>query len=183
MRRIIFLLCISLSAAVNTFAQMGKSMPIPPDPTRNRDSLPYKLNPMLPAFNIMLSDSSTLFNTFNIPRGRKVAIMAFSPDCKHCAHLTQALTAGMDSLKDIDFYMVTPSRDFTAIRKFAKEHQLDKYPNIKAIGCDYEIFFLYHFGSFRIPDIALFGKDRKLLALLESDITVSQIYEAAHRQD
>src|ERR1700733_8800364 len=45
-----------------------------------KDSLaPYQKYPTLPAFNILMMDSVTVFNTYNILEGKPIAIFFFSP--------------------------------------------------------------------------------------------------------
>lgn len=152
----------------------------PPPPGFNRDNLPYKSNPDLPVFNILLKDSVTTFNTFNIPKGSPIALMLFSPDCKHCSDAMDDITRGMDSLKNIRFYLMSLSIDMTAIRKFCDDHRLEKYSNIEVVGCDYDFFFLTFFGAMNVPAIALYNSDKKLVHYFNPPFTVSQIFEKAY---
>jgi thiol-disulfide isomerase/thioredoxin len=166
---------------MTSFAGMAQSHRVPPPPPpANRADLPYMKTRDMPAFNILKSDSVEIFNTFYIPKGRPVALMLFSPDCKHCNELTDRITRGMDSLSEIRFYIMSMTENMTAIRKFAKEHHLEKYKNIEVVGCDYEFFFITHFGAMRVPTIALFDADKKYVDLLESEISVLDLYTRTH---
>lgn len=160
-------------------AQQSHRVP-PPPPPMNREELPYKKSRDLPAFNILKSDSVEIFNTFYIPKGRPIALMLFSPDCKHCNDLTDRLINGMDSLSDIRFYIMSMTENMTAIRKFAKDHHLEKYKNIELVGCDYEFFFITHFGAMRVPTVAIFNSDKQFVELFESEITVNDLYTRTH---
>jgi hypothetical protein len=181
MKLVLILAASLLSFCTSVSAQNRKLPPPPPPPNFNRDSLPYKLNPDLPVFNILLKDSVTTFNSFNIPKGRPVALMLFSPDCKHCSEAMDAITHGMDSLKNIRFYLMTLSPDMAGIRKFYKEHNLDKFENIEAVGWDYDFFYLTFFGAMQVPDIALYNSEKKLVHFFEPPFTVSQIFEKVHQ--
>lgn len=152
----------------------------PPPPNFDRSNLPYKTNNDLPVFNLLLKDSVTTFNSFNIPKGKPIALMLFSPDCKHCSEAIEEITRGMDSLKNIRFYLMSLSNDMTAIRKFYSEHHLEKYDNIEAVGCDYDFFFLTFFGAIQVPDIALYSSEKKLIHFFEPPFTVRQLFESAH---
>lgn len=163
-----------LSFCTSVSAQNRKP---PPPPDFNRDSLPYKSNPDLPVFNILLKDSVTTFNSFNIPKGRPIALMLFSPDCKHCSDAMDAITHGMDSLRNVRFYLMTLSSDMTGIRKFYNDHGLEKFDNIEVVGCDYDFFYLTFFGAMQVPDIALYDSHKKLVHLFEPPFTVRQIYD------
>ena len=177
--RFVLLSAMVLSLCGSVAAQQRKP---PPPPNFNRDSLPYKSNPDLPVFNILLKDSVTTFNSFNIPKGRPIALMLFSPDCKHCNDAMEEITRGMDSLRNIRFYLMTLSLDMTAIRKFYEEHHLEKYNNIEVIGCDYDFFYLTFFGAMQVPDIALYSADKKLIHFFEPPFTVQQLFEKAYMQ-
>jgi thioredoxin-related protein len=141
------------------------------------DSLPYLKYPTLPAFNILLPDSSTIFNTYNIPKGRPVVLMLFDPDCSHCKKLTQAITTGIDSLKGMRFYLVTANHSMQAIKKYSEDFQLSKYGNIEAIGRDYEFFFTSFYGVRSVPAIAIYDSKKKIVKLIDAHVTIEELYK------
>ena len=146
------------------------------------DSLPYMKSPELPAYNIRLMDSTTVFNTFNIAKGKYIAIFFFDPGCSHCHDITAELTRGMDSLKNIQFYFTTPNPDFTAMRKFASDMHLADYPNIVGIGRDYEFFFIDYYNVNSFPDLALYDENKMIVHLFEGRVTVKDLYEYTHKK-
>lgn len=141
--------------------------------------LPYQKYPNLPAFNIRLLDSS-IFNTYNIPKGKPIILVLFMPECKHCIRTTEGLVRGMDSLKNIQFYFVTPMHDVAAIRKFYHDMHLDEYRNVKVIGRDYEFFFHDFYGVKATPSLALYDGNKKLVHLFEGEASVADIYRYLH---
>ena len=146
-----------------------------------RDSLaPYQKYPGLPAFNIRMMDSVTIFNTYNIPEGSPIAIFFFSPDCRHCQRTTRRLIDSMNMLKDIRFYMVTPVHSMTELHKFYEEYNLGNYENIKLVGRDYEFFFGSFYNTKMVPDLVLYDAHKKLIKLFEGETFVKDIYEAIH---
>lgn len=147
-----------------------------------KDSLPYMKFPDLPAFNVRLIDSTTIFNTFNIPSGQPSLIFFFDPGCKHCQDMTAELTKAMDSLKNIQFYFVTPNPDFAQMRKFYNDYHLADYANIKAVGRDYEFFFIDYYGVNSFPDFALYDADKQIVHLFEGRVTVKDLYEYTHKK-
>lgn len=165
---------VALCGSIQSIAQT--------DSAARANLLPYQQYPKLPAFNIMLEDSS-LFNTFNIEPGPPIVLMLFSPDCKHCNDEMRLLTKGMDSLKDIRFYLVSSEMAFDQVHKFRVDHQLDKYVNIKTIGIDYRYFFVSYYGVREVPALVLYDGNKKLVRLWESTCTVKQLYEAAFIQE
>jgi hypothetical protein len=164
-----------LLCGAQVYAQKGKVK------VQQEDTLkPYQKYPELPAFNILLQDSSTIFNTYNIEEGQPVAIMFFDPECKHCRHTMAALLPGMDSIKNVRFYLVTPQHNVTALRNFYKEFRLADYKNIEVVGRDYEFFFITNYGTKNLPDVALYDAQKKLITLIEGEFTASDIYRYTH---
>jgi len=142
---------------------------------------PYRKYPTLPAFNIRMMDSVTIFNTYNIPSGDDpIAIFFFSPDCGHCRRTTQRIVDSMDMLKDIRFYMVTPLFNMVELRKFYEEFHLAEYKNIKLVGRDYEFFCGSFFGIKVVPDLVLYDGHKKLIKLIQGETYAQKIYDAIH---
>ena len=144
------------------------------------DSLPYQKYPTLPAFNIMLLDSSTIVNTYNIPDGKPTLIMFFDPECSHCKMITKILMDNMDSLKDIRFYMITSVHDLNKIRKFYDDFHLADYKNIEVVGRDYEYFFITYYGVKYVPDMVLYDGHKKLVKFFEGHVTTTELYNLTH---
>ncbi len=142
--------------------------------------LPYQKFPTLPAFNIREMDSITIFNTYNIPDGRPVALMLFMPDCKHCQRTMDALIRGMDSIKNIRFYLVTAVHSMKAIKEFYNEHHLERYKNIEVVGMDYEFFYFSYYNTRFVPDIALYDEHKKLVHLIEGETNAGEVYKWIH---
>ena len=157
-----------------TFAQEKKDAK--PKATAEADTVaPYLKYPKLPAFNIRLMDSVTIFNTYNIPEGKKTILLYFSPECGHCQSLFRKLIKEMDSLKNVQIYLLTSVHDMGLLREFYKEYHLADYKNIKAAGRDYEFFFIAYYRIKAFPDMALYDEHKKLIKLFEGDIAISEL--------
>ena len=142
-----------------------------------KDSLPaYQKYPTLPAFNIRLMDSITVFNTYNIPKGRPVMLILFSPDCSHCQAFFRKFLPAMDSFRNIDIYLVTPYSKMSALRNFYDENHLGDYKNIKLAGRDYEYFCSGFYGVRSVPDLMLYDKHKKLVKLFDHPGNIKEIY-------
>jgi thiol-disulfide isomerase/thioredoxin len=172
----IFLLAIMLGILSGGYAQ---------ETNRQKDAddtlAPYQKYPVLPAFNVLEMDSVTIFNTYNIPKGRPVILFFFSPDCSHCKRMTTELIAKIDSFRDVDFYMITPVHSMSDIKKYYGEHHLADHRNIKLVGRDYEFFFGSYYKIRSVPDVALYDADKKLVRLFEGEAPLHLIYEALHK--
>lgn len=142
--------------------------------------LPYLKYPKLPAFNILELDSTTIYNTYNIPEGKPVAIVYFDPNCKHCKASTGRLVKGMDSLRNVQFYFVTPVHSMSMTRTFYDTYHLGDLKNVKMVGRDYEFFFLSYYGVRNLPDVAIYDAKKKLVKLIDGEFSASDIYKYAH---
>jgi thioredoxin-related protein len=174
MRRTIILFCLFCFSFAAVHAQNASQQ-------EPKDSLPrYLKYPKLPAFNVLELDSSTIFNTYNIPQGKPIAIVFFDPNCKHCRASTGRLVRGMDSVKNVQFYFVTPIHDLSVSRNFNREFHLGDYKNIKIIGRDYEFFFMTNYGVRSLPDVAIYDAHKKFVKLIEGEFSASEIYKYVH---
>ena len=178
MKKLFFLLLLTACCAGAANAQDAKAKG-KNDPAKDTMQ-PYRKNPTLPAFNLRLMDSVTIFNTYNIPGGKPIGLFFFDPECSHCQAVIKALLKGMDSIKEIQFYMITPVHSATALRKFYADYHLGDYKNIVLAGRDYEFFFGSFYGVKYVPDLALYDGNKKLVKLYEGAITVKELHKAIH---
>jgi thioredoxin-related protein len=181
MRKLILLVVCLLTLSFTGTAQ-EQQKEVQPVQVEDKDTLrPYQKSPKLPAFNIQLMDSVTIFNTYNIPKGKKTILMLFFPDCKHCKRTIKNLISGMDSLKDVQFYLTSSVHSMTDVKKFYEEHHLADFDNIKVVGRDFEFFFFGFYGTRTVPALAIYDENKKFLKLFEGETTVKQLYEYTHK--
>lgn len=119
----------------------------------------------LPAFDILLADSTTVLNTGDLPEGNVSIFIHFDSDCKGCQEETTSLLQQMDKLKDVKIYFLTVQH-FERLRVFRDHFKLANYPNI-VVGQDPELFFPRHFHSGVTPLLALYDKRHYLRAVYE----------------
>lgn len=172
----IFLLAAVLCALVNmpASAQIHKT-------AEDTVVYAYQKNPKLPAFRVLELDSSTIFNTYNIPSGKPVAIIYFGPECEHCQRFTESMLKSIDSLKDFRIYMFTFA-PLSQLKTFYEKYHLADYKNIM-MGKDYEFFFPSFFGARFVPYIAIYDKHKMFSKKFEGTATVTQIYDAGLRKE
>jgi thiol-disulfide isomerase/thioredoxin len=138
-------------------------------------ALPYMSDASLPAFNILETDSSTVFNTGTLPTGKPIILMYFSPDCEHCQHMTEELLKNMDSLKQVTFVMLT-ALPFDKMRNFFQYYKLANYKNI-TMGRDYEFYFSRHYGSQYVPYLAVYDRHKHLMKVFDGGTKVSTLIQ------
>lgn len=89
----------------------------------------YLKNPTLPVINILNKDS-VLFTNEDIPKGNKVAIIYFSPDCSHCQYEAKEIVKNMDSFKNVFFVWINYHHSLKEINEFSVKYNLSKYSNV-----------------------------------------------------
>jgi thiol-disulfide isomerase/thioredoxin len=147
------------------------------DPERSKK--PYEKFPSLPAFYMLGTDSSTIFNTYYIPEGRPTVLFYFSPDCEHCQITCKEILDAMDSLKEADFYFATFSY-LSMLKPFAEKYKLDKYKNIKMVGKDYQYFFPDYYGITTVPCIVVYDRHKQLVKSFNDAIHIRELAEVIH---
>lgn len=129
--------------------------------------------PEMPAFDILLKDSTTIINTSQIPEGKPVLLFYFSPDCEHCQVETVDLLKNIDSLKALRLYFIT-SDDFSRLKVYEKYYNINNYPNI-VLGRDYRNALPNHFNILAPPFSALYSKNKRLVAVFAGETKIDDI--------
>ena len=112
----------------------------------------YKRFPTLPPFQILLSDSSTVYTKAQLPSRKPVFMMVFSPECSHCQHAAEELHQFKKELKDVQVVMVT-MHPLDKMKQFIEKYKLAELANV-VVGQDI-YYFMPGFFCFQKP--ALYG--------------------------
>lgn len=130
----------------------------------------YKKDPKIPAFNILLPDS-TWFTRDQLPMTKYdyTFIIYFSPDCPHCQHEATEIVKNMDSLSNAFFVFVSykPLQD---IQGFGSYYKLDQFPNVR-LGRDPQYFIPSFYRVTRNPFIVLYNKKGLLEKVFDPEVT------------
>jgi thiol-disulfide isomerase/thioredoxin len=132
---------------------------------------------LLPSFKLLLTDSTTIIDTKDIPEGKPFVLFFFGPHCPYSRAQMDEIIEDMDILKSINFYVFT-QWPFKEMKSFYTHYNLDRYPNL-IVGQDYTNFFVDHFEAQGVPYIAIYGKDKKLKKVFVGKIFGKQIKEEA----
>lgn len=131
----------------------------------------------LPSFKILLSDSSTYLDTKDIPDGKPVVLLYYSPNCAYSRGQVSEIIENIVSLKDIRFYIFT-TWPFDEMKMFNAHFQLNNYSNI-TVGIDYNKYFADYFDAQGVPYMAIYGKDKRLNQAFIGQVYSKQIKEVA----
>lgn len=127
----------------------------------------------MPSFNLLLLDSVTQFNTQQIPEGKPIALLYFSPDCEHCQKETKGIIQKMDSLNQVEFYFIT-NDPFERLQVYNHAYKLYKYSNI-ILGRDYDFAFIRHFKEAAPPYLVIYDQYKKERAVFIGEYPTSQL--------
>lgn len=158
--RIIFLSCFLLLADQFAMAQ--------------KDSTDLYLRfPEIPPFTLTQVPDSLPFVKADLNKKKATLIMLFSPDCEHCQHEMNELKKHIRLFKKIQIVMASPV-DYTYIKKFYEEYQVNQFPNI-TMGRDgtYMLGTFYHIRSF--PALFLYNKKGKFVKAFSGSVPVAEI--------
>lgn len=136
----------------------------------------YQRFPTVPPFKLYRVPDSTVFTKDDLKKKKATLIMIFSPDCEHCQHETQQLTANISLFKKVQIVMASPL-EFDFINRFYEVYELAKYPNI-TVGRD-PAYFLGTFYKVRsFPAIFLYDKKGNFVQAFDGSVPVEKIAEA-----
>lgn len=141
---------------------------------------PYQRYPTLPPIQILLSDSSTIYTKTQIPGGKPVLFMIFSPDCSHCQYETEELIAHMDELKDDQIVMIT-YYPLSAMKDFITNYGLAKYSNI-VVGKDIYYITTGFYDIHNIPYMAMYDKKGNLIEGFEGSLPIPKVIELLNKK-
>jgi hypothetical protein len=123
-------------------------------------SLTGREGKVLPAFDLVLPDSVTHFNSGDIPTGKPFIVVDFSPYCPHCRGDITVITKNIGKFQHTHIYLVT-SFSIPELRDFYEKFQLQKYPGI-TVGMDKKDSFLSFFDVHMIPFTAIYDDKKRL---------------------
>jgi len=138
------------------------------------DTTSYLSNKNIPAVKLIQGDSSWFTNA-NIPTGKPVVIIYFSPECGHCQLTAQEINNDIDKVKDAFFIWVSYF-PVPEIKEFADKYKLAQYDNFK-FGRDpkYAIPAFYHVKF--TPFMAVYNKEGKLMQTFDQGTTPAVLHD------
>ena len=184
-----FLIIASTIISVSVFGQ-DTSKPIKPvnKATAQKkaeeviiDSPAYKKNPHIPAFSLLLTDSTTHFTNLNIEKGKPTVIVYFSPDCSHCQADAKNIAEKLDSLKDINFIW-SSSHDVDKIKAFAVKYNMLGLPNM-VFGKDEKWAIPSIFKVTFTPYFVVYGKDGLFFKEFRNGLLPKELIEAVEESN
>lgn len=127
----------------------------------------------IPPFKIIRADGS-LFRAQDLPMGKPVIIIYFSPECEDCQKFTEDLISEIDDFWDASIVMVT-YLSVQSVAQYEKKYKLNIYPNIY-VGTEGNAFIVrYYYNVRRFPFVALLNKDGKLIRKWDKEENINEL--------
>lgn len=145
--------------------------------SRKDSAIPAYQQQALPAFTIRLLDSSTMFNTGKIVKGKPTVLLLFSPDCSHCAQIARSVKDRIAEFGDINLYFIAPPMPFYDIRRFAHINGLADKKQI-TVGQDTDFFFGSFFKAETVPFVVVYDRQKRFSAVLTHMKDVNELLAA-----
>ena len=120
------------------------------------DEAAYKKDPHIPAFNILLPDSTWFTKDQISPKYDYTIIIYFSPDCGHCQNSAKEIVMKMDSLKNA-FFVFVAYKTLDEVSGFASYYGLDKFANVR-VGRDPKYYIPSFYRVTRTPFVVVYNK-------------------------
>ena len=108
----------------------------------------------VPPFRMVLSNGK-VFNAHDLPLGKPIIIIYFSPDCEDCQKMTDEILARINDFKNVSIAMIT-YLPVESVSKFVAKNKLNSYSNFY-VGTERPSLFVknyYNIGLF--PFVALY---------------------------
>ena len=122
----------------------------------------------------MTQSNGKLFNATNLPQGKPIMIIYFSPDCDHCQVMMKNWFKKVNDFKKASVAMIT----FLPIDKvmtFEKDFKVKQYPNI-IVGTEGLSFFVRNYYQIMdMPFAALYDKNGNLIASYQKNIPLNEL--------
>ena len=130
----------------------------------------------IPPFRI-LGINGKIFKAEDLPFGRPVVVIYFSPECDHCISFAREFLKQTSKLKNASVVWIT-YEDVSKVQSFVKQFSLTKYRNFY-VGTEGNGFFVRnYYGLSSMPFVAMHRKNGDLVRSYERDIPLKELISA-----
>ena len=134
---------------------------------------PYLRFPHVPAFQLLLGDSTTFYKKEALPKNKPLLLMLFSPECSHCQHTAEELVQHKEELKDIQVVMAT-LHTISQMNAFADTYGLKALPNV-VLGKDVYFLLPSFYNIHNLPYMAFYKANGDLIRTFEGSLPIENV--------
>jgi thioredoxin-related protein len=124
----------------------------------------------------MVQANGKIFRAQDLPMGKPILLIYFSPECDHCVKMTQAFfkQAANFQKASVAFISFLP---VDKMARFAKDYHLVKHPNMVA-GTEGSTFLVRNYYRIKdLPFVALYTSNGDLVISFEKDVNLALLAE------
>jgi hypothetical protein len=133
----------------------------------------YSQSGKVPPFQ-MLQSGGKIFRAQDLPIGKPILIIYFSPDCEECQALTSELIRRSEEFNRASVSMVT-YLPVEYVTRFISKYKLNYYPNIYVGTEGSSLFLKGYYNIEKFPFMALYTKNGDLVKTYYSDHSLDDI--------
>jgi cytochrome oxidase Cu insertion factor (SCO1/SenC/PrrC family) len=121
----------------------------------------YSQSGKVPPFQIVLQNGK-VFRAQNLPLGKPIIVVYFSPECEECHQFTEGLLKLIDDFQNASIALIT-YMPVDKVKQFVSVYKLEKYANIFAGTEGNSLFVLNYYKISKFPFVALYDKNGNLI--------------------
>jgi thioredoxin-related protein len=127
----------------------------------------------LPPFKMMQTNGK-VFKAQNLPMGKPILIVYFSPECDHCEKMLKEFFKQATNFQKASVAFIT-FLPVDKVSKFEKDYKLAKYPNMYS-GTEGFTFFVRNYYKIReMPFVALYTMTGDFVTAYEKDVDLKAL--------
>lgn len=127
----------------------------------------------IPPFRFLQSNGK-IFKAEDLPKGKPVVLIYFSPECDHCELLVTELIKRSAEFKKSSIALIT-YLPLEKVSKFAVDYHLNKYSNIY-VGTERSSYFVRnYYNIIDLPFAALYTKNGDLVKLYPKNVSLNEL--------
>lgn len=115
----------------------------------------------VPPFRMVKPDR-TIFRAEELPIGKSIIIIYFSPDCEDCQKLTHELISRIDEFRTASIAMIT-YQPVENVEAYVKKNDLGRFGNIYAGTEGSSLFVRNYYNVVKFPFLALYTSSGDLV--------------------
>lgn len=128
----------------------------------------------IPDFAIQLLDSMSYINSRDIPKGKKLLLFYFSPNCQFCRAQMRDMVNNIEMFKDRQLYILT-NANLKSIKSFVDYFELKDYQNI-VVGRDTGSIVPKKYQMITVPFTAFFDEHRNLTSAYRGRMSPNSLF-------
>jgi hypothetical protein len=141
---------------------------------KGKDTVDYHLegSPLPPIRAVSLTGEQ--YTDASLKNNANLFVMMFNPGCEHCEDMTLALIKNIDLFKQSNIVMIAAPMQGPYMPPFINGLRTNKYPTLK-IGLDSANFIDRTFNYIALPQINIYGPDRRLIKSFAGITTIDSL--------